>query len=299
MKKIVQVAHVTKIPGPVQILAEYIQEKKDVEFYQILHPLNGSGISHSEFLVNKEKLAQKKTKFKGLLEYADNYFETMKWLKRVEGPIDTAIGMNPFDALPLILLKRRLKIRKVVLFGTDFSRKRFKNPMVNSIYVRIDRFCAKKADLVCCNTRRAIEARMKEGVFREKLILTPNGVFWDKIGIVPKKRVFEKKLVYIGHLSKSHGLADIIKLISGTNLRVDIIGLGPAENELRNSAKEYKVAEKIIFLGKLSHDQVIEYLKSFSGLALAPYNLEDGLDLLLRSGQSERVFGLPGAGDYF
>lgn len=271
MKKIVQIAHVTEIPGPVQTLARYIKKNSKADCFQILHPLDAS-IRESKMFSNGKALAQKKRRFFSALSYLYDFFLTIFWLGKIKGPVETAIGMNPFDTLPLVLRKKKFK--KVIFFGTDFSRKRFDNFILNCVYVAIDKYCAKKADVVCCNTQRAIEARTKNSVSKNKLVFMPNGVFLDEIGAIPPKKTFEKKLVYVGHLSKDRGLVDIIKILGDAGLALDIIGFGPAEKELRNIARKYNLADKVVFLGRFDHDQVIEYLKNFSGFALAPYNSE-------------------------
>lgn len=58
MTTIVQVAHITKIPGPVQFLANYITRKKGVDFYQIYHPLNQSSLPKSVFIHNKKIIGE-------------------------------------------------------------------------------------------------------------------------------------------------------------------------------------------------------------------------------------------------
>jgi glycosyltransferase involved in cell wall biosynthesis len=82
----------------------------------------------------------------------------------------------------------------------------------------------------------------------------------------------QKKLVYIGHISKEHGLHDIFETLAETDFELDIIGSGNFENELKKIASEKKLEHKINFLGKKNHQEIFKYLKTFSGFGIAPYN---------------------------
>lgn len=244
-RKIVQLAHVTDIPGPVQTLAEFITKNKTNDLTKIYFDLNNGKV----------------------LGYISDFFEAWRKIKN-ENQIDIAIGMNCFDTLPLVWLRKN-RIKKIILFGTDFSRKRFKNPILNWVYVSIDRYCAKKADFVCSNSRRTINQRLVEGVDNDKLIYVPNGVFLRKVKANQNKN-FEKKLVFIGHVTKEHGLHKIMELVLKNELTLDVIGDGPELNNLRQRYKD----KKINFRGKKSHTEVMRYLANFGGFGLASYVLE-------------------------
>ena len=56
---ILQVAHITQIPGPVQSLARFINEEKKGDFYQIYHPRTDD-LSFSSLFKNGRLLKQKK-----------------------------------------------------------------------------------------------------------------------------------------------------------------------------------------------------------------------------------------------
>lgn len=272
---ILQVAHTTEIPGPVQFLERYFR-KKGSDIFKIYHPLDESVDRFSRFAHGDQVLAEKRAP-KGIIGYFSDFLATVRWMSRVKEPIEKAIGMNCFDVLPLILFKKRFNISEVIFFNTDFSRKRFGNPLLNCAYVSLDRFCAKRADKLCCNTKRTIGKRIEEGVDEKRIVHTPNGVFLDEIGKVDlSKKKFEKKILFIGHVSKAHGLQDIIKLLSDLDLKLEIIGSGDYESELRALAESLGIAEKVAFLGRKDRKDVIEYLKGFGGFGIAPYSLDGG-----------------------
>lgn len=245
--KIIQVAHVTKTPGPVQTLAEFLE-------------------NDSKNIVKKYWFALEN----GYFGYVVDFLKAYQKIKK-EKKIDIAIGMNCFDTLPFILLRKN-RIKKIVFFGTDFARKRFKNPILNWFYIKIDGYCAKKADWVCCNSQRTIKQRLVEGVNKNKIIYTPNGIFLKKTKTIKKE--YEKKLVFVGRIDKEHGLLTLISRVDNSNIKMDIIGDGP---ELPNLQIKFKRSKYIKFLGQKTHDEAIEYLLDFGGFGVAPY-IKTGLD---------------------
>jgi glycosyltransferase involved in cell wall biosynthesis len=269
---ILQVAHITKIPGPVQSLAHFLKQKTGISCYQILHPLDNS-LSYSTLVKKSKKIAKKKRVTLGPVKYFISFFLTLKWLKKLPKKINLAIGMNCFDTLAL-LTAQKLKLKKIdqiVFFNTDFSRKRFTNTLLNRLYVAIDKFAAKSVDFLCCNTKRTIQARIKEGIGQKKIIYTPNGIFLEKIGPV-KKKTYQPQLVYVGRLAAGHDLPQAIRFLKNTKLKLIIIGSGPEENNLKLLVKKQKLEKQVTFLGFMDHQKTINFLKNFSGFGLAPYS---------------------------
>lgn len=273
MTTIVQVAHITRIPGPVQSLGRFFNEKNGVAYYQIYHPLDQS-ISASVLINQNKIIAQRNALFISPIKYFASFFLTLRWLKKLPKKIDLAIGMNCFDTLALLIAKKlKLKnIDRVVFFNTDFSRRRFTGPFLNNLYVAIDRLSARGADFLCCNTKRTIKARAKEGIGKEKIIYTPNGVFLADIGRVNNNKSFLPQLIYVGSLNKDHGLQDVFPVLTKTNLKLFIIGSGSDEEYFKQLVQKQKLANQVFFLGFMSHKQILEYLKRFSGFGLAPYS---------------------------
>lgn len=273
MTTIVQVAHITRIPGPVQSLGRFLKQKKEITCYQILHPLDDS-LSYSALVKKDKEIAKKKRIALGPMKYFISFFLTLKWLKKLPKKIDLAIGMNCFDTLALLTAKK-LKFKnidRVVFFNTDFSRRRFTSPFLNNLYVAIDKFTAKSADFLCCNTKRTIKARAKEGIGKEKIIYTPNGVFLADIGRVNNNKSFLPQLIYVGSLNRDHGLQDVFPVLTKTSLKLFIIGSGSDEKYFKQLVQKQKLANQVFFLGFMSHKQILEYLKRFSGFGLAPYS---------------------------
>ncbi|MDD3532169.1 MAG: glycosyltransferase [Candidatus Shapirobacteria bacterium] len=270
---VLQVAHITKTPGPVQSLARFFCEKKGTICYQILHPLDDS-LANSLLKKDGKSIIQKKRLLPGVTKYFSSFFLTLKWLKKLPERVDLGVGMNCFDTLALIVAQKLKlkKITRIVFFNTDFSRIRFQNPLLNRLYIAVDKFAAKGADFLCCNTKRTIRARTKEGINKNKIIYVPNGVFLKDIGWVNNDKIFLPQLVYVGSLNKDHGLQNIFPILAKTSLRLFIIGSGSDEGYFKRLVQEQKLVNQVFFLGFMKHKKTLEYLKNFSGFGLAPYS---------------------------
>jgi len=270
---ILQVAHITQTPGPVQSLSRFIGEEKKGDFYRIYHPLSGD-LSYSSLFKNGQLLKKKKIFLPGPAKYFETFFTTLGWLKFLPKEIDLAIGMNCFDTAALLVAKkvRTKKLSQIIFFNTDFSRHRFQNLILEKIYLGLDRFSAKEADFLCVNTQRTVRARIKEGIKKDKIIYTPNGVFLKDIGIIKEKKEFSHELVYVGRLDRDHDLKAVFRALSKVDLKLFIIGSGPEEENLRRLAKKYRLKNRVFFLGRKNHPEVIRFLKNFSGFGLAPYS---------------------------
>lgn len=262
------VSHKTDLNGPVQSIARFIRSTKPDHYYEIQHPLVGN--QPSQFWHNNELQVQKKCRLAGFFRYLYDFQLSFQWIRSIEKPLDFAIGMNCFDTARLLFFRQK-KIKKIIFFNTDYSRQRFENSWLNAIYVFVDKFVAQRCDQLCCVTNRAKQARIKEGIKAEKIQVIPNGVFLEDIGFLAKNSEFNRKLLFIGSLTKEHGLDQIIACIKDTSLVLEIIGQGHAEKELHALVKTLNLNNQVRFLGFRSHEQVMAYMKSFNGIGVAPY----------------------------
>ncbi|MBN1263810.1 MAG: glycosyltransferase [Candidatus Pacebacteria bacterium] len=274
MKRVLLVAHISELPGPVQLLSDYFQQQS-ADFYRMYFPIDGVKIYQSSFYHGQHLLVKKKSKTMGARRYLSDLGRTLIWIGKIPKPIDKAVGTNCLAVLPLIVFKKFLRIRQVVFFTSDFARRRFANRFQNWLYVALDKFCALRADKVCCNSQRTLKARASEGVPTAKMVHTPNGVYFKEIGRIDyRQKKFSRKILFIGYISPERGLQNIIKLLPKIKIKLEVIGSGQYEGELKKLARSLKISHRVKFMGLKPHPAVIAYLKKFSGFGLAPYSLK-------------------------
>lgn len=91
------------------------------------------------------------------------------------------------------------------------------------------------------------------GYDRRKVIHLPNFVFPERY-----EPVFggERKLVYCGRLSAEKGLRTLLEAVAGTSIKVNIIGEGPEERNLRESIDRFGL-KNVSLKGYLSGDRLV------------------------------------------
>lgn len=272
--------------GPAQDLRDYLIEHKVADLLYIGHPLffnkklDGSGFERYK---NGELITKKYQKIKKRPEVF-NYFlhvvKSLKWVFDTKSKRDLFVGSDNLNAFSGIVLKKLGRVKKVVYYVIDYNPHRFKNPLMNKIYHKIDQYCVKK-----CDETWNLSVRMKEG--REKYfnfsggnqITVPIGVWFDRVKPGQNKSKM-KKLAFMGHILKKQGVQYIISAIPQIlkkvpNFRFEVIGGGEYLPELVKQAKKLKVEKYIKFYGFVESHEKVEKLLSTSDVAVAMYEKYD------------------------
>jgi len=130
----------------------------------------------------------------------------------------------------------------------------------------------KKADAVIAISENLKKEVLKKGIKEEKIFVVPNGVDINKFHPIAKNRELIKKynlddfLVagYIGSIRKLEGLALVINAFSEIsrlkpNMKLIIVGNGPERNNLIALAARNNITDKVIFTGRIEHEQILQY----------------------------------------
>ena len=137
----------------------------------------------------------------------------------------------------------------------------------------LETYALKRADAVttiCEGLRGDIVAR---GIPASKVTVIPNAVDIDKFAVggeadleLKRKLGFEgKRLIgFIGSFYAYEGLDVLLRAVPALaarhpDLRVLLVGGGPQDARLRQQAKDLGIADKVVFTGRVPHDQVQKY----------------------------------------
>jgi PEP-CTERM/exosortase A-associated glycosyltransferase len=137
----------------------------------------------------------------------------------------------------------------------------------------LETYALKRADAVttiCEGLRKDIVAR---GIPADKVTVIPNAVDIDKFSVggeadlqlKEKLGLAGSRLIgFIGSFYAYEGLDVLLravpKLCAGMpDLRVLLVGGGPQDQQLRRLAKELGIEDKVMFTGRVPHDQVQKY----------------------------------------
>ena len=195
-------------------------------------------------------------------------------LFRTKGRVDLFIGIDPLNAFSGVIAQKLGKVKKTVFYTADYAHQRFKNPLMNRIYHGFDRFCIRDSDQVWNVSTRIVGQRRKQGVPVEKLFLVPNSPAFESAKRLPHSEINKHDLVIVSHLTKAIGFPLVFEAVKNLsqkyeNLRLLVIGGGPDEGELKALVEKLGVTDKIVFLGRMPHENMLDKLsQSAIGLAL-------------------------------
>lgn len=192
---------------------------------------------------------------------------------------DLFIGLESVYALAGILLKKLGKIKTVVYYVSDYSPLRFSNPLVNALYIILDRLCCYGADYIWDVSPAMHPARLRAGLNPGRsapVILVPNALTPEQISYTAPGRLKPYSLVYAGTLGPENGpdlaieaIPVILKRFPKTILH--IIGGDEFESALKESAKKLGLKRQVVFHGFIPEARKVSNLTKSFMIGLAPY----------------------------
>ena len=137
----------------------------------------------------------------------------------------------------------------------------------------LDTFVFKRADAVTCICEGLRSDILSRGIPAEKVTVVPNAVDIDRfpLGSPPDEALKEslglgsaRVLGFIGSFYAYEGLDLLLQalpaiLASAPDVRVLLVGGGPQESDLKRQAVALGIADKIVFTGRVPHNEVNRY----------------------------------------
>ncbi|AAM30345.1 glucosyltransferase [Methanosarcina mazei Go1] len=179
------------------------------------------------------------------------------------------IHAHSYHALPALFAALGKRERKLV-FTPHYHRSghtAFRN-LLHKPYRLFGKVIFSRSDSVICVSE--YEKRLVEADFRVegKTVKIPNGINLKEFEHlrnsqkgkgVEKKKGKEKTLLYVGRLEEYKGVQYIIQSLPELkDFRLQVVGNGPYEEELRNMAKNLGVDERVEWLKNLSREELLE-----------------------------------------
>lgn len=274
-------AHTSRIYGPVQALAAWLEAQK-ADFTLVELPFGFSGLPCAV-----ERRFEKGRPAGSVEGHASRGWDSWLWTKDwcfalrrgwkagAAAPVDLFIGVDCLNASAGLVLRALGRVRRVAFYVIDYTPRRFKNPVLNAIYARLDRLAATRSDLVWNLSERMRGVRRGQGVAEDRNRLVPVGVELGAVAAVPKTRVRRRTLLYMGALMRGKGLEllveafpKVLEAVPGAELH--ILGFGPFEAELKRLVKASPARARIKVPGGLAHGALFKVVPAY-GVALAPY----------------------------
>lgn len=146
----------------------------------------------------------------------------------------------------------------------------------NSLKYRISKFIEKnlfqKVDAVITICQGLKDNLIQRGIKEDKIFVMPNGV--DTAKFIPQQKdkelieeyQLQEKIVlgFIGSFYKFEGLEFLIRAVPNIlkeykNIKILLIGEGEDEKRLKEITQRIGIQDKILFIGKITHDQILRY----------------------------------------
>jgi glycosyltransferase involved in cell wall biosynthesis len=194
--------------------------------------------------------------------------------------VDAWFGFNNLLCARGLLARRAGRARRVVLWSVDFIPDRFGEGPLTGVYDRLDAYCCRHADARVELSRAALEGRnarhdLKDGEGAPAHVV-PIGAWLERIPKTPEDALARRRVVFIGHLVERMGVGVFLEAIEllarrGVQVRADIAGRGPLEEELRRDASARGLDRRVTFHGFIGDHRRLEELLAACSLAVAPY----------------------------
>ena len=275
---ILVVSHYTRNKGVTDFFLDHL-ESIGLPYMYLKHPLYFENIKFSELIYFdgfKCSVLLKIRKVNNLIlslieDFVISIFISIKLGKR----IDKVISFGGFNFFPFIFFDLFLK-RKLYFWGVDYSTKRFDNKILNKLYFYFETISCKFSTLVIQTNIRQQTARInRHGLDINKSLILPNGV-----NFVSSDRnilINEIALIYIGSITKQHGIIDFVKFFYGNkkiNYKLYIFGGGECENELKAIINSNPFFNTIMYFGEKNQYEINEFIKNcgYRLFGVAPYS---------------------------
>lgn len=288
----------TNQAGPVNPLINFFLLRVE-ELYLVEQPLPGSDTLSTYLTVWKkgEKIICEKKDFP-LLQLDPSEADTTKtylrlklrdafsvlyfFLKHFPTRIDFYIGVECVNALVGVILKKMGLVKKTVYYIFDWAPDRYKNKLMNALYIWLDKIATYYSDATWNITYTIEEAKKKILNYTpEKMsvqIYVPYCVDFNGKYVLPAEEVDPNLIIYSGGFIEENGphlLLQAYKLIKDKfpYSKLMMIGGGGMEERLRDFVRRNNLEKNVIFTGYIAKEEKIMRLQSRAAIGVAPYPL--------------------------
>lgn len=286
----------TPINGMVEpMLSFFLPKTKVLDLIDGFHPGSSNVITRIESYKGKE-LLKIKTTFISILLYPllkiqnknatqivfkiRDFLTVFEWIIRTRRKYDLFIGLESIYTSAGIFLKHLGFIKTVIYYVSDYSPNRYKSKWFNSLYLALDRFCAKNADFIWDVSTAIQKARVKAGLNEKEsapVVLVPNALFPKQIDPLPFSEIIPFSIVYAGTLTHGNGsdiavlaMPEILNIFPKATLHI-FGSNGSDQARIKLLIQKNKLEKQVIFHGFIK--DVIDITRAINKyqIGVAPY----------------------------
>lgn len=290
----------TNNSGPVIPLFDFFK-KRAKTIYLLEQPLPGSDTLDICFsVISNQDTVEVSYKRFFFLKYLTNNLDTRKTYIRLKlrdifsnfyfllkkyhifrtQKIDLFIGVESINAIFGIFLKKIGIVNKVVYYIFDWAPDRYSNPIMNRVYLWLDKIATYYADYTWNITYTIEYAKIQILSYNKNKmspqIYVPYSVEVNEKKLLPNEKINTDLVVYSGGLIEENGpdlLLKAFKLViqQYPDAKLLIIGGGGIEQSLRQLVTENNMNDKVEFTGYIANEEEIIDLQCKAAIGVAPY----------------------------
>lgn len=288
----------TNNSGPVLPLTNFFKVKSE-NLYLLEQPLPGSDFvdiiltlfskSKIKTIIKRNFIIRKNKKIEPNMTYISfkirdilsNFYFFSKYLKKFKKrKIDLFIGLECVNAICGIILRKLGLVDKVVYYIFDWAPDRYKNKIINYLYIFLDKIATYYSDFTWNITYAINEAKVDMLNFKsEKMspqVYVPYSVEFKKRYVLEYNEINKNLLIYSGGLIEENG--PLLLLEAYKNVRVKhpetkllIIGGGGLQKDMEKYIIRNNMNKNVEITGFISSEEEIIKLQCKGAIGIAPY----------------------------
>ena len=266
------------VGGPAQAMREFLVTRGAGRVISVFHPLVTQGEPVHEVRIWERGELVRRRDYK-LPSRPPLTYPLDLLVPLLLPPVDCWIGFNALATWRGALARRLGRADKLVYWCVDFVRDRFGKGALTSVYQSLDGYCCRRSDLRVELSQAAAEARTARhlGQLLAPVEIVGMGAWIDRLAVVPGDGYGSRRVVYLGNLIPTQGgplLIQSLALLANENFnfKVDIIGRGPLEAQLRSRVRDLGLTDRVKFHGFVEDELEVERLLATASVGVAPYD---------------------------
>lgn len=283
-ENVIIVSH-TMLYGAPHALRDYLLKKDNHSLLFISLPFYEQRVAsytrYKDGVVEKEVSVARSKSF-GFFDYLIDCLQVFWWVANQRGKSSLFVGVNPINCIVGIFFRKIRKTKKVIFYSIDFTPRRFKNPLINFFYHKLEVFCIAYANETWNVSPRIAEGReeflnLSKNVYPQKIV--PIGVWNNEIRKVAPHRIKKHQLVFLGHLLEKQGVQMVLEAIPLIVSNIPdfifvVIGGGEYEKPLKKIVEKLHIEKYVTFKGWIKEKKEVNTILKESAIAIAPYKPE-------------------------
>ncbi len=226
--------------------------------------------------------------FQYIVEGAAVFFQYKK-KNSFKHQFDLCICGDPLSFLHLFLLKNLLKIKKIVYLNVDYTAQRFKNPILNFIYLKLNQFSIKRCDYLFYLIPALVNQLDPEKKYRSKSFHIRH--WFNSKNIDLNKKRESHSIIFAGNITYAVEFEELfIALVDLKKEKIpfhmSIYGEGDKKDSVLRRVKDLNLESEIMYRGVAKNEDLTQTIFPSYQIGICPYITKPV------PGKSEHMFNL-------